>query len=116
MVRQYGAPKNEDAQKKQYQDRKDPEPEVKQDPSPSTDVVNKFHKKAQVDTRKEDVHHTIGTGENQAASGAHTHSGGDSVAILDGFVITGSRSNWSTMAPSVVQMLVRLGAKDSTTA
>lgn len=96
--------------------RQDSDPKVKQeDPSPPVDVVNAFHKNASVDTRPEDIHHRIGPGPNQAASGQHRHNGSDSPLLLEGVVITGSRGGNSSVL-SIIQALVRLGATDSTTA
>lgn len=118
MVRQYGAPDKDPKEKKsgQYEQRKDAPPKAKEeDPSPPTRAVEMFHKNAAVDSRPEDIHHTIGTTSSHAAAGDHTHNGGDSALLLEGFTITGSKSSPTTMWPSIIQCLVRLGAKDSTT-
>ena len=88
----------------------------KEDPSPSSNVVTKFHKNADTDVRKESIHHTLGSRPSQASPGDHTHNGGDSKQILEGFTIVGSKSSPSTMWPSIIACLVRLGAEDSTTA
>lgn len=97
-------------------DRKDPAARPKDpDPSPPKDVVDKFHKNAGVDTRKEDIHHTIGPGPTQAASGAHTHNGTDGPLLLEGFSLTGSKGSPSTVLPSIIACLARLGATDNTT-
>ena len=82
---------------------------------PSSEEVEQFHTQADTDARKESIHHTIGAGENQAASGAHNHRGGDSVQLLAGITLTGSRAGNIALL-SVVQALVALGATDSTTA
>ena len=96
--------------------RKDPQPDVKpQDPSPSAVIVNRFHQNAPVDTRPEDIHHRLGSSPNMAAPGNHSHNGSDSVQLLGGVTLTGSRGT-STALLSVIQALVLLGAKDSTTA
>lgn len=118
MGTQYG--QKTDQQKKEAMQagysRKDPQPEVKpQDPSPPAGVVNRFHQNAPVDTRPEDIHHRLGSSPNMAAPGNHSHNGSDSVQLLGGFTITGSRGT-STAVPSIIQALVQLGAKDSTTA
>lgn len=92
-------------------------PKTKQeDPSPSATIVDKFHKNADTDVRKESIHHTLGPGQSQAAPGDHMHDGGTSRKILDGYQLTGSKANPVTMWPSIIQCLVRLGAKDNTTA
>lgn len=48
---------------------------------PSQKVVDVFHGKASIN-RPEDIHHQIGVGINEAASGAHTHNGTDSLYIV----------------------------------
>ena len=120
MARQYGAAPDLPGQTSKVggynaPNRKDKPPAAKEaDPSPSADVVRVFHTNVQVDTRKEDVHHTLGTSGNHAAAGNHNHHGGDSVLLLGGIVLTGSRGG-NTALQSVIQALVSLGAKDSTT-
>lgn len=120
MSRQYGAPKNvpggqQDEKTPGYQRRKDPEPKVKvEDASPPSQTVVLFHKNAPVDTRAEDIHHRLGPGPNQAATGNHSHNGSDSVLLFEGVILTGSKAGNTALA-SVIQALVGLGAKDSTT-
>ena len=121
MARQYGSapedPKASTSKSGGYTkptERKDaPPPPKDTDPSPPAEAVRRFHENAQVDTRKEDIHHTIGTTANHASAGNHTHKGGDSVQLLGGVVLTGSRGGNAALL-SVVQALVALGAKDST--
>lgn len=121
MVRQYGAPKEEPGKPSEtgnrYGDnRKDPAPKPKEeDPSPPTKVVTDFHKNAPVDTSDTDIHHTLGSKEGQASPGPHTHDGGTSALLLEGMIITGSKSSPVTMWPSIIAGLVRLGMKDSST-
>lgn len=120
MVRQYGTPPStpgqEENEKKYGRDRRDGTPKTKaQDPAPSNKDVERLHTNASVDTKKKDMHHTIGPGENQAASGAHTHNGSDSPRLLDGVVITGAKGGNAALA-SAISALVKLGATDSTTA
>lgn len=76
--------------------------------------VEDFHTNSDVDLRAEALHHTLGAAPSQASPGNHTHNGGDSSLILDGMVITGSRAT-DTWRLSVNNMLVRLGAEDSST-
>jgi hypothetical protein len=115
MARQYGAPALLPGQKESDPSRKDPAPKTNvPDPSPAAELVKKFHKNAQVDTRPEDIHHTLGTTGNNASPGNHTHDGGTSSLILSGVVITGSRGGNLALA-SVIGVLVKMGAKDSTT-
>lgn len=88
----------------------------KEDPSPSGRVVEQFHKNADTDTRRESIHHTLGPTGTQASPGDHDHNGGTSRKLLDGYILTGSKGTPSTMWPSIIQCLVRLGAEDNTTA
>ena len=81
----------------------------------SPEEVERFHTYADTDARPESLHHTIGASTNQAASGAHTHRGGDSLPLLGGLTITGSRGG-NVALLGVIQCLVALGATDSTTA
>lgn len=119
MVRQYGAPKdipgNPNDRGYGAKERKDPEPQAKDsDPSPESRIVEAFHKNASVDRRREDIHHTVGSGPAQASPGDHRHDGGDSVALLEGYTIIGTKTVGSVDA-SIIECLVRLGAKDSST-
>lgn len=121
MGKQYGAvTPEEDARKKRAGYGTDPqkrEPSVKQeDPSPPVRVVDAFHKNASVDTRPEDIHHRLGNGPNSAAAGNHTHNGADSPLLLDGVVITGSKTTGvAAVLTSIIDALEKLGATDSTT-
>ena len=82
---------------------------------PSAKAVEDFHTNSDLDTRPGSQHHTLGPGGNQAAPGNHTHDGGSSPQILAGYVITGSRGS-DAWRQSVNALLVRLGAKDNSTA
>lgn len=83
-------------------------------PRPAPQVVAEFHTNSDVDSEKDAMHHTIGTGVNQAASGAHRHTGSDSFLLLDGTEIIGAKGGNTALA-SVIAALVKMGAKDSTT-
>lgn len=85
------------------------------DRPPTSEEVEKLHQNADTDARKEAIHHTLGPTENQASPGNHNHRGGDSVQLLVGITITGSRGGNIALL-SVIQALVALGATDSTTA
>lgn len=85
------------------------------DRPPTSEEVDKFHQNADTDSRGQAIHHTLGPTENQAAPGNHNHRGGDSVQLLLGITITGSRGGNIALL-SVIQALVALGATDSTTA
>lgn len=118
MARQYGAPpsskKQEEEQRRFGRGRRDAEPQTKkEDPRPPNDVVEKFHTNASIDTKKSDIHHTLGNKSNQAAAGDHRHNGSDSPLLLEGVVLTGSKGGNAALA-SVVSALVKLGATDNT--
>lgn len=82
---------------------------------PAPEEVEQFHTNADTDARPESVHHTLGGSSNQAAPGDHNHRGGNSVQLLAGVTLTGSRGGNIALL-SVIQALVALGATDSTTA
>lgn len=82
---------------------------------PSAEEVDTFHTNSDVDIRAEAIHHTLGVLPTQASPGDHTHDGSNSAALLDGLSITGSRAD-DTWRLSVNALLVRLGAKDESTA
>lgn len=115
MARQYG--QREPEQKPgSLKSRRDQEPQAKEaDPTPPADVVRKFHTNASVDKRPTDIHHTLGPEENQAAGGKHSHNGGDSVLLLEGYTLVGSKATAEQVIPSIIACLVRLGAEDNTT-
>lgn len=82
---------------------------------PEARVVNEFHSNDDVDKDSNAHHHTLGGGANQAAPGPHRHDGTDSVALLEGFELSGSKGG-NLAVGSIVQALVQLGATDNTTA
>lgn len=85
-----------------------------ENPKPPNQVVDDFHENSDVDSRAEAQHHTLGPNPNQAASGNHTHDGGDSSLLLEGQTISGSRDT-DAWRISVNAILVRLGAVDNST-
>ena len=84
-------------------------------PKPSSQAVSDFHENSDLDSRAEAQHHTLGPNPNQASPGNHRHDGGDSALLLEGQVISGSRST-DAWRISVNAILVRLGASDNSTA
>ena len=86
-----------------------------ENPKPTADVVEDFHTNADIDTRVEAIHHTLGPAPTQAAPGDHVHDGGTSSLLLSGVTLTGSRGG-NVALISVIAALVKLGATDSTTA
>lgn len=81
---------------------------------PDPGSVKEFHVNADTDSDRQAIHHTIGPGVNQAASGAHSHDGQDSPLLLEGITITGAKGT-AACDSSIIAALVRLGASDSTT-
>lgn len=81
----------------------------------TSEEVDNFHTNSDVDLRAESQHHTLGPNPSQASPGNHTHDGGSSPLILNGETITGKRGTEAYFL-SVNAILVRLGAKDSSTA
>lgn len=89
--------------------------EVKSDkPRATPEEVEDFHQNSDLDSRPEAQHHTLGPGSSQAAAGNHRHDGGDSELLLTGSTLTGSRGG-NVALVSVIQALVKLGARDTTT-
>jgi hypothetical protein len=86
-----------------------------EDPSPPVDVVRKFHANAPVDVSATDIHHTLGLRNGQASPGNHIHDGSTSKLLLSDQTLTGSKASPSTVLPSIIACLVRLGATDNTT-
>lgn len=115
-VRQYGTPPTPQGQNPEQRKDQSPRPQTEED-SPRAEVVEAFHRYAAVDTRAEDVHHTLGQNPSQASPGSHAHDGKDSPLLLDGFTINGSKSSpAAVLLPDIIACLVRLGATDSSTA
>lgn len=95
-----------------------PEVTQKKNVKPNTQEVIDFHTNSDLDGGPKSQHHTLGPGANQAASGNHSHDGGNSakaIIPLDGLSLTGSRAGGAALV-SVIAALVQLGATDNTTA
>lgn len=86
-----------------------------EDKRPDPQTVAEFHTNDDVDSNKQAHHHRLGIGANQASPGQHKHDGSDSVLLLEGFTLSGSKGGNAALA-SVITALVQLGATDSTTA
>jgi len=67
-----------------------------------------------MDTSPMDPNHSLGRGQYQASPGAHKHNGDDSELLCSGMAITGAKAGNSALT-SVIALLVKLGATDSTT-
>jgi hypothetical protein len=83
--------------------------------SPSAEEVRRAHTNSDVDGSDRAQHHTLGPRKGQASPGPHSHDGADSVLLLDGVVISGSRSSGAALS-SVISALEQLGATNATTA
>ena len=77
--------------------------------------VERLHIEADTDAADGAIHHTLGPRKGQAAPGDHDHRGGNSVALLQGVKLTGSRSGGTALV-NIIAALVDLGAEDATTA
>lgn len=88
------------------------------DKPPAKEVLD-FHTHADTDGSAKAVHHSLGSGANQASPGNHSHDGGASAVILPldvaGVTLTGSRANLAQMMATILPALVALGAVDNTT-
>lgn len=116
MARQYGSKPNEQGNKgPSYSERRrDAEPKAKEpDPNPPADVVQRFHENSDVDKSATAMHHTLGVGTYNAASGAHQHKGGDSVPLFDGLTLTGSKGGNVALA-NLITILTQFGLTDNT--
>lgn len=90
-------------------------PALSSNPKPEAPVVEDFHTNSDLDVRPESQHHSLGPSPSQASPGNHSHNGSDSVQLLSGVTIVGSRGGNAALA-SVIAALVSLGAKDQSTA
>lgn len=83
---------------------------------PMDPVTNRlFHAFSDVDSDQGAQHHTLGSGVNQAASGAHTHDGNNSPLLFNG-TVTGSRGGNAAVANLISIMCQQTGMIDGTTA
>jgi len=87
---------------------------VNSEERPPQKLVNEFHTNDDLNRDAQAHHHSLGIGVNEAASGAHNHDGANSVRLLDGRTITGSRASGAALI-SVITMLTELGCEDNTT-
>lgn len=82
--------------------------------TPSAEEVRRLHNNSDVDGSDKSQHHTLGPRKGQASPGPHSHDGADSILLLDGVNLTGSRGGNAAIT-SVIAALVQLGATDATT-
>lgn len=83
---------------------------------PPQRMVNEFHTNDDLNRDSQAHHHSLGIGVNEAASGAHTHDGTNSVRLGQGITVTGSRSSGAALLSLLQAMEQILGIEDSTTA
>lgn len=82
---------------------------------PSARDVEDFHTNADTNVRPESIHHTLGPSPSQSSPGDHNHKNdGKSVPLMEGETITGAKGGNTALA-SVIAVLVKYGAIDSTT-
>lgn len=95
---------------------KDPVP-GKEPGIPSAKEVNKLHTNADTDATTLASHHTVGIKRNQAASGAHTHNGNNSIKIGegDGRSISGSKGGNAALASLITLLSNYIDFTDNTT-
>jgi hypothetical protein len=76
---------------------------------PDARIVNEFHTNDDIDKDAAAHHHSLGTGANQAASGAHRHEN-----LGEGIELSGSRGG-NLALQSVINAMVQLfGVTDNT--
>lgn len=78
-------------------------------------VVAAFHKNADTDRDKTAIHHTIGPGANQAASGIHSHDGAETRQLGVGITLTGAKGGNAALASVTAALAQILGVTDNTT-
>lgn len=82
-------------------------------PVPNSSEVNKVHTNSDVDSAVTAQHHTLGVGQNQACSGAHTHNGKNSKLLGKGknlsFPTTANAAYTQAQMQAVIDALRALG-------
>lgn len=78
-------------------------------------TVAKIHQNDDVDVSKDAHHHTLGPASNQAARGNHNHDGTDTVALMAGVTITGSKGGNVALTNLIAELATALGFTNSTT-
>lgn len=85
---------------------------------PEAKLVVDFHTHSDVDGNPKAQHHTLGPAQNQAASGNHTHDGGQSAKLdklMEDITISGSRGGNAALANLLSALANNFGLKDTTT-
>lgn len=81
---------------------------------PSSKDVSKFHTNADTDGDEGSIHHTLGPRRGQASPGDHDHRGGNSVLLLDGVTISGSKASGAALQSIIDMLVAEFGALDNT--
>jgi hypothetical protein len=78
-------------------------------------TVAEIHSTDDVDTSKDAHHHTLGPSSNQSSRGNHNHDGTDSVFLMEGVTISGSRGGNVALANLISELAQVLGFTNNTT-
>lgn len=81
----------------------------------SAHEVNRLHRRSDVDSSHAAQHHTLGVKHDQASPGDHKHTGDNSLKIMDGISVTGSRGGNAAVADLISKLSSALGFTDATT-
>jgi len=85
--------------------------------SPDRETVGDFHRYSDKDANTDSLHHSLGNRPTQAARGDHLHRDNNGLPLLDGVILTGSRSiNTVDIVRQICEALGTLGASNNTTA
>lgn len=89
-----------------------------QDRYPPSEIVQDFHRNSDLNKSLDALHHSLGTGQYQAAAGNHVHDGSNGVALLEADSISGVLTN-NAQLPFIVKDLItiladRFGLEDNT--
>jgi hypothetical protein len=83
--------------------------------APPPQEVNKFHERSDVDSSSTAQHHTIGVKHDQASPGDHKHTGDNSLLLMEGITISGSRAGNAALADLITKLADAFGFTDATT-
>jgi hypothetical protein len=85
---------------------------------PTAHEVANFHRNADTNKRPEAIHHSLGTGHNQASFGDHIHDGSTGVQLLQATDLfnqnLGTPQGQKDAINQILNVLARLGAINST--
>lgn len=76
---------------------------------------NDFHARDDVDTSTLAHHHTLGTKHDQAAPGDHRHQGENSLQLMEGIIVSGSKGGNAALTDLITKLAEVLGFTDATT-